>query len=90
MTRFGASLPQPPPNVHPGRAGEIAEHERAWWRARVRETFRAADGGARFEDFDSFFTALFDHYADARAWRLAPGVHEGLLPRLSLLKGAPS
>jgi putative hydrolase of the HAD superfamily len=68
-----------PPNVHPGRpAAEIAEHERAWWRARVRETFRAADGAARFDDFDGFFTALFDHYADARAWRLAPGAHEGL------------
>jgi putative hydrolase of the HAD superfamily len=68
-----------PPNVHPGwPAAEIAERERAWWRARVRETFRAADADARFTDFDGFFAILFDHYADARAWRLAPGAHEGL------------
>lgn len=67
------------PNVHPGHAAaEIPERERAWWRARVRETFRAADGTARFDDFDGFFAVLFAHYADARAWRLAPGAHEGL------------
>lgn len=90
--RFGVTLPgarlddafrrvfaAAPPNVHPGVApGEAPDRERAWWRARVRETFRAADGMTRFEDFEGFFAALFAHYADAAAWRLAPGAHEGL------------
>jgi len=68
-----------PPNVHPGLpAAAVAERERAWWRARVRETFRAADGMARFDDFEAFFAALFDHYAGASAWRLTPGTETGL------------
>jgi putative hydrolase of the HAD superfamily len=68
-----------PPNVHPDEpSADIPERERAWWRARVRETFRAADGTAHFDEFDRFFTTLFEHYADPRAWRLAPGAHEGL------------
>jgi putative hydrolase of the HAD superfamily len=63
-----------PPNAHPGVARAlVAERERAWWRERVRETFRAADGTVRFADFDAFFGRLFDHYADASAWRLASG-----------------
>jgi len=52
--------------------------ERRWWWELVRSTFRAADGSAHFEDFDAFFAMLWDHYADARAWRLLPGVATAL------------
>jgi putative hydrolase of the HAD superfamily len=63
-----------PPNVHPGASLALAaERERGWWRERVRETFRAADGMARFDDFEAFFGGLFAHYAEASAWRLAHG-----------------
>lgn len=73
---FARVLASAPPNVHTG--AEAAARERAWWRARVRETFRAADGRARFEDFEACFAALWRHYAGAAAWRLAPGAREGL------------
>jgi putative hydrolase of the HAD superfamily len=62
------------PNVHPGTTLAVAaERERGWWRERVRETFRAADGMAQFDDFDAFFGRLWAHYAEASAWRLASG-----------------
>ena len=73
---FARVLASAPPNVHTG--AEAAERERGWWRARVRETFRAADGRARFDDFEACFAALWRHYAGAEAWRLAPGAREGL------------
>jgi putative hydrolase of the HAD superfamily len=67
------------PNVHPGAPRAVAaERERDWWRARVRETFRAADGMVRFDDFEGCFAELWRHYAGAGAWRLAPGAREGL------------
>lgn len=76
---FARVLAAAPPNVHPGRAPvEAAARERDWWRARVRETFRAADGMARFADFEACFAELWLHYAGAEAWRLAPGAREGL------------
>ena len=71
---FARVLTAAPPNVHPGAGpGQAAERERSWWRERVRETFRAADGMARFDDFDAFFEGIFAHYAKASAWRLVSG-----------------
>jgi putative hydrolase of the HAD superfamily len=68
-----------PANVHPGETRErAAELERAWWRARVRETFLAADGTARFRDFDAYFAALWDHFARGAAWRALPGAQPAL------------
>lgn len=68
-----------PANVHPGEAlARAAELERAWWRARVRETFLAADGTARFRDFDAYFAALWQHFARGAAWRARLGAHEAL------------
>jgi putative hydrolase of the HAD superfamily len=68
-----------PANVHPGETRErAAELERAWWRARVRETFLAADGTARFRDFDAYFGALWDHFARGAAWRARPGAAQAL------------
>jgi putative hydrolase of the HAD superfamily len=68
---FRRVLAAAPPNVQSGPAA--AELERGWWRERVRETFRAADGTARFDDFEAFFARVFAHYAEAAAWRLAAG-----------------
>jgi putative hydrolase of the HAD superfamily len=68
---FRRVLAGAPPNVQTGPVA--AERERSWWRERVRETFRAADGTARFDDFDAFFARAFAHYAEAGAWRLAAG-----------------
>jgi putative hydrolase of the HAD superfamily len=71
---FRRVLAAAPPNVHPGASpAQAAERERGWWRERVRETFRAADGMARFDDFDGFFAGVWRHYAGASAWRLASG-----------------
>lgn len=52
--------------------------ERAWWRDRVRETFRAADQTVLFSDFDGFFDEVFALYGRAAAWTLAPGAAEAL------------
>jgi len=72
---FARVLAAAPPNVHPGvPPGVAADRERGWWRERVRETFRAADGMARFDDFEAFFGRLWSHYAEAPAWRLQAGV----------------
>jgi putative hydrolase of the HAD superfamily len=68
---FRRVLAVAPPNVQTGP--EAAERERSWWRERVRETFRAADGMARFDDFEAFFAEVFAHYAEASAWRLVEG-----------------
>jgi putative hydrolase of the HAD superfamily len=82
---FARVLAAAPANVHPGvPAAAAAERERGWWRDRVRETFRAADGMARFEDFEAFFARVFAHYAEAAAWRLADGARaclDGLAAR---------
>lgn len=76
---FARVLAGAPPNVHPGASLAVAaERERGWWRERVRETFRAADGMARFDDFDAFFGRLWAHYAEAPAWRLAAGAKQCL------------
>ena len=76
---FGRVLAAARPEPRAGEPLDEAQHrERAWWRERVRETFRAADGTARFADFEAFFSELFDHYADAAAWQLLPGVPEAL------------
>lgn len=76
---FRRVLAGAPPMVFPGLApAQAAERERAWWRERVRAVFRAADQMQPFADFEAFFAALFDHYADPQAWQAAPGAHETL------------
>jgi putative hydrolase of the HAD superfamily len=82
---FARVIAAAPPNVHPGETVErAAALEREWWRQRVHETFRAADGMARFDDFDAFFQRLFEHFAAAEVWTLAEGAEaclEGLAER---------
>ena len=74
---FGRVLASAPPNVHPGCTPAALEaRERAWWRERVRETFRTAAPGVPLPDFERLFEALWHHYARAAAWRLAEGVQE--------------
>jgi putative hydrolase of the HAD superfamily len=76
---FTRVLAAAPPNVHAGTTPAVAaERERGWWRERVRETFRAADQMVRFEDFEAFFAGLWNHYAEAAAWRLAAGARQCL------------
>src|SRR5688572_14404985 len=76
---FARVLAAAPPNVHRGVTLAVAaERERGWWRERVRETFRAADQMARFDDFEGFFAGLWTHYAEASAWRLAAGARQCL------------
>jgi putative hydrolase of the HAD superfamily len=59
-------------------ADRIAELEAGWWRGVVRSTFLAADGAARFRDFDRFFADLYAHYSGPGAWRARPGAREAL------------
>jgi putative hydrolase of the HAD superfamily len=76
---FRRILAQAPANAYPGATRErAAELERAWWRARVRETFLATDGTARFRDFEGYFTALWEHFARGAAWRAREGAREAL------------
>ncbi len=70
---FRRVLANAPPMVFPGVAPEqVRERERDWWRARVREVFRAADQMAAIADFDALFDTLFSLYAEAAAWRVEP------------------
>jgi len=70
---FRRVLANAPPMVFPGVDPErVDDREREWWRARVREVFRAADQMASSADFDGLFDALFSHYADASAWHVEP------------------
>jgi putative hydrolase of the HAD superfamily len=74
---FRRVLAAAPPMVFPAaEAAHVRARERAWWQARVRAVFRAADQMVSFADFDALFDALFVHYADAAAWQAAPGAAE--------------
>lgn len=76
---FRRVLRQAPPMVWPGRpAAQVADLERRWWHDVVRSSFRAADATARFTDFESYFAALFGHFARPEAWEPAPGAREAL------------
>ena len=68
-----------PPLVFADAADDTIDAlERGWWRERVRSTFLAADGAARFRDFDACFEHLFEAYARPELWRAAPGAMEAL------------
>ncbi len=85
---FRRILAQAPPRVFPeAPRDQIGALERGWWRGVVRSTFLAADGTARFRDFEGFFADLFAHYAAAAAWRVRPGARQALL-RLRALGAA--
>jgi putative hydrolase of the HAD superfamily len=90
---FRRILAAAPPMAFPGEApAQVAARERAWWRDVVRGTFRAADGAARFTDFEACFETLWRHFASPDAWRLAPGAEAALtaLARAGLRLGVLS
>lgn len=71
---FRRAFGSAPPPVFTGTPREqLADRERGWWRDVVRRTFRAADGTARFRDFDALFDELFATFARPDQWRAAPG-----------------
>src|SRR5260370_6082457 len=50
----------------PGHAThELRRLEREWWRMRVAETFAKLGS---FADFEAYFAALFDYFADPKHW----------------------
>lgn len=53
---------------------ELDQRERDWWREVARQTF----AGAVFTDFDAFFSALYDSFAEPTPWR----VYEDVPPTL--------
>jgi putative hydrolase of the HAD superfamily len=76
---FRRILAAAPPMVFPGEPpARVRELERGWWKARVRETFKATDQTARFARFDDCADALFAYYATAAAWQPAPGAAAAL------------
>lgn len=77
--RFRAAFHQMPPLAFPGKPpAELARREYDWWRQLVATVF----SGERFADFEAFFGALFDYFADAAAWTLFPDTQ----PALTALK----
>lgn len=79
---FARVFESAPANAHPhAPPGRRAELERAWWQARLRETFRAADQELRFEESPHFVPcadALWRYYGSPRAWRVAAGAEQAL------------
>jgi len=79
---FARVFESAPANAHPeAPPGRRAALERAWWQARLRETFRAADQELRFEESPHFgpcAEALWLHYGSPRAWRVAAGAEQAL------------
>ncbi len=58
--------------------GELRRLEREWWRGVVARTF---DRLERFDDFDTFFDALFAFFGDPANWRSDPAA-AAILKRL--------
>ena len=76
---FGRTFARAEPLLFPGEPRERRPLlERQWWWLQVRSTFRAADSTARFSDFEAYFDRLWNHYASAAAWQLAPGARRAL------------
>jgi putative hydrolase of the HAD superfamily len=66
----------------PGHSpAQLRRLERKWWRARVAETF---EGLHQFEDFDAYFTALFEFFGDPSNWV----VYDDVVPALEQLRSA--
>jgi len=74
--RFRAVFPTMPPLAFVTCAGEdVGGLEYAWWRTLVARVF--AD--VALDDFDGFFSALFDAFARGDAWELFPDTCETLI-----------
>jgi putative hydrolase of the HAD superfamily len=78
-TAFRATFRRMPPMAFPDQLPDRrAVLERDWWRDLVAATFSAAGAAPSFRDFEACFNALFEHFADAAAWRVLPGTHQAL------------
>jgi putative hydrolase of the HAD superfamily len=88
--RFRLCFHAAPPLAFPGApAVEIADLERAWWKALVRRIFEPWDG---FQRFDECFAELFAYFAQPGAWLLYPEAEETLsaLKRRGMVLGVIS
>lgn len=89
---FGACFRRMPAMAFSGPPPDVAQRERGWWRTLVDGVFRSLNVRDQFADFDTFFAALFDHFAEAATWRAAPHTTEALsaLRALGLTTGIVS
>ena len=75
--RFRVCFAAAPRLAFPGMAEEsICGLERDWWKDLVSEIFRP---WAPFENFEAYFTELFDYFASHQAWVLYPEALDTLL-----------
>ena len=75
--RFRVCFAAAPRLAFPGTAEEsICRLERHWWKNLVSEVFRP---WAPFENFEAYFTDLFDYFASHQAWVLYPEALDTLL-----------
>jgi putative hydrolase of the HAD superfamily len=67
------------PPLHP--PGQLPlDDDRSWWRELVLQSFDKVLGEPPEDDvFEPMFTTLYDHFAQARAWRLFDDVAPALL-----------
>ena len=56
-------------------ADQIGRLERDWWKKLVGQVFEPF---GRFDNFDDYFTELFDYFAEPNAWALFPEVLDTL------------
>jgi putative hydrolase of the HAD superfamily len=75
--RFRVCFGAAPRLAFPGMAEEsICGLERRWWKDLVGEVFRP---WAPFENFEAYFTELFEYFASHQAWVLYPEAPDTLL-----------
>lgn len=73
---FRDVFPDMPPMAFPDLdEAALVLAERAWWRELVERVVQGAGG---VPEFDSYFDALFAHYASGAAWRAYPEAHQAL------------
>jgi putative hydrolase of the HAD superfamily len=76
---FKAAFAAAPPLAFPVSSKTTTRRrERAWWRARVAETFARAGVGLPRAAFERAFSAAFDHFARGSAWRVFDDVRPTL------------
>jgi putative hydrolase of the HAD superfamily len=74
QTAFAAALRHAPPMVFPEVSpATVRRREQDWWRSVVAAVFAAAGAG---NPGDAVFVPLWEHYAGAAAWMVAPGAVE--------------
>jgi putative hydrolase of the HAD superfamily len=72
-TAFYQEFKTADPCVFPGMSSaEIPEQEYQWWRRINQRTFTRIGKIADFQDFESFFQALYAYFATAAAWEVYP------------------